>query len=228
MGLRAAICIGLSFELSLVVLPHPDTLHAQSSGEGAAGSPPPAADVHDDELSASATLDFEEPARQSSNDNPPRDVDRTAYFEERLEQLLRRDATARSYLTPREPPRLRKLASGGYEWKGHAFTARIDPAGRVTFIDRPAFYYDGLATPQKVQTSPLTERASDPKSQFVKMVGGLLFRFDLTDLLQRAIHDDPYGVERDWFLEQTRALREELLAEHERCKARKFCPPHQP
>lgn len=79
---------------------------------------------------------------------------------------------------------LTPVADGGYQYKGKAFTARISRDGRVSFDNKSIRDFNGLS-------------------------GG----FDVTDMLMRAKHNDPYRVEKQAFMDHTETLRKKLMAD---------------
>lgn len=100
---------------------------------------------------------------------------------------LRGTAMARPWLS-RTEPRLTPRPDGSLEYRGHAFTARIAPDGAVSFSDRDAIQAD-------------------------EMLQGGPARFDITDMIMRGSGQDPYGAEREWFMEHTEEVRARLETE---------------
>ncbi len=76
---------------------------------------------------------------------------------------------------------LRPVGRGEYEYKGKAFSARIMRDGRVSFDDKNIRDFKGLS-------------------------GG----FDVTDLLMKAKHQDPYRAEKQAFMNYTDAMRKKM------------------
>jgi hypothetical protein len=76
---------------------------------------------------------------------------------------------------------LRPVGRGEYEYKGKAFSARIMRDGRVSFDDKNIRDFKGLS-------------------------GG----FDVTDLLMKAKHQDPYRAEKQAFMNYTDAMRRKM------------------
>jgi len=89
---------------------------------------------------------------------------------------------ARAYLS-RAEPELRRQPDGSYAYSGHRFTARIRPDGEVDWDDQPNMQTNGFST------------------------SGTM---DITEAFMSAGGQDPAFVEREWFLEHTRELRERL------------------
>lgn len=92
----------------------------------------------------------------------------------------------------RPPPRLARHTDGSFTYSGPGFRARIARDGSVSFDDQPGFAYEGY-DPSRGPTS-------------------LGFRFDLTDAVERARGNDPYYADRQWFMRETRPLRDRLAA----------------
>ncbi|MCB9628067.1 MAG: hypothetical protein H6725_11885 [Sandaracinaceae bacterium] len=117
-----------------------------------------------------------------------------------LDGHLAARAAERPAVTERPRPRVRRQPDGSHVYAGHAFTARIDADGQVTFSDRAPIAYSG---------------GGDMPSS-----AAVAFGFDLTDGAYRRRGQDPYQAERAWFMSQTEELREELqLAARERERA---------
>jgi len=76
---------------------------------------------------------------------------------------------------------LKAIGGGEYQYKGKAFTALIGRDGRVSFDDKSIRDFKGLS-------------------------GG----FDITDLVMKAKHEDPYRHEKQAFLNQTEAMRKKM------------------
>lgn len=76
---------------------------------------------------------------------------------------------------------LRPIGHGEYEYKGKAFSARIMRDGRVSFDDKNIRDFKGLS-------------------------GG----FDVTDLLMKAKHQDPYRALKQSFMDYTEAMRKKM------------------
>lgn len=110
-----------------------------------------------------------------------------AEVEGSLSGHLRGTAMARPWLSRTEPT-LTPRPDGSLEYRGHAFTARIAPDGAVSFSDRDAIQAD-------------------------EMLQGGPARFDLTDMAMRGAGQDPYGAEREWFMEHTEEVRARLETE---------------
>ena len=104
-----------------------------------------------------------------------------------------REATRQTYITRRDPPELRRTRDGGYTWSGPTLSARIRPDGTVAFTDRGSFTYDRDST-------------------FGQQ--GATFSFDIGDAAERRAGNDPYAAERQWFLDQTEEVRDQLADEH--------------
>lgn len=116
-----------------------------------------------------------------------------AEVEASLSHGLRTEIMARPWLT-HTTPRLVRRPDGSQVYTGHAFTATIRPDGSVDFADRSTV--DGDA-----------------------MLRGEPMRFDMTDLAMRSSGQDPYGAEREWFMEETEAVRAALeVADAERLR----------
>jgi hypothetical protein len=76
---------------------------------------------------------------------------------------------------------LRRVGSNEYEYSGKAFSAHIAPDGRVSFNNKSIRDFKGLS-------------------------GG----FDVTDLMMRGRHEDPYRFQKEKFMQATEALRTKL------------------
>ena len=76
---------------------------------------------------------------------------------------------------------LKAVGGGEYQYKGKAFTALIGRDGRVSFDDKSIRDFKGLS-------------------------GG----FDITDLVMKAKHEDPYRAEKAAFMNQTEAMRKKM------------------
>lgn len=94
---------------------------------------------------------------------------------------LARAANVPAHLSERPPPELRRRRDGSYTYDSPQFEAIIAEDGTVTFLDR-----------------------------HVSMPAPLIFTFDVTDAVMRAQGMDPYVHERQWFMRETRELRERL------------------
>ncbi|MDB4975987.1 MAG: hypothetical protein JWN48_4328 [Myxococcaceae bacterium] len=129
----------------------------------------------------------------------------TAEESQRAEQKLEASLTSglkRPHAFDGEPV-LRKRPDGGYQYYGVGFAAVIEPNGMVRMSNavlRSELHMDPTVLP-------------DGKT------GGLnFFRLDLGLLrsAQAKRGNDPDRTERRWFLERTRALREQMFERHVR------------
>ena len=161
---------------------------------------------------ASALTAQHAPPVSGLSDRPPNEA-----LARELHGALSRAAGERPELAQRQPPELRRTARGELTWRGAAFTATVANDGTVSFRDRPGFEYAGTATWRDSVLSPQIESALPPGKPRQYSGGGLLFRFDLMDTLERAVGNDPYAAERRWFLEQTAELRERMQRRHDLC-----------
>ncbi len=97
---------------------------------------------------------------------------------------------------------LRPTADGGYRYEDKVMWARIHADGQVTIQDRVV----------NVVVSPGTVKPGDGVRPVIirpPMVG---MEVDMTDVIMRAVGDDPYLSRKLRFLEQTADLRAELAA----------------
>jgi hypothetical protein len=101
-----------------------------------------------------------------------------------LNQELMAGARSRPLLAQREPPKLHPAADGSYQYRGPVIAARVERDGQVSFQD-----------PASLSSNP------------IPLGGG----FDLTDAIERhVLKREVYSAEKQWFLSQTVALREQL------------------
>jgi hypothetical protein len=104
--------------------------------------------------------------------------------DEQLRQSLQTTARTIPHLAKREPPALRRQADGGYHYDGSVFRAQIGLDGRVAFDDAPV-----------AQVGPLPLTGS----------------FDIYDAVEKhLLKRELYSAEKQWFLDQTSALRSQL------------------
>ncbi len=111
-------------------------------------------------------------------------------LEAQLGGALQGAANARPHVSHRPPPRLRARTDGSYAFHGHLFDAVIARDGRVRFSDRGGV---------EMNSPNLGPNGLIPSGTF-----------DVTDSIERARGNDPFRYERDWFMRQTRELRERL------------------
>jgi hypothetical protein len=128
---------------------------------------------------------------------PPRGGQSDQTHEEALEEALggalSDAANARPHVSHRPPPRLRPRRDGSYAFHGHVFDAVIAPDGSVRFSDRGGVEMD---------TPNLGANGLIPQGTF-----------DISDSIESARGQDPHRHERQWFMSQTRELRERLAAQ---------------
>ncbi len=98
------------------------------------------------------------------------------------EAFLGAASSAKAYLSHTRPHVVHR-PDGTYHYAGHAFEAVIQPDGSVTFSDHPDAQFNGLSTSGS---------------------------FDMTDMFMHSAGQDPYAAEREWFMEETEAIRERL------------------
>ena len=114
---------------------------------------------------------------------------------EQLARNLAESANRRRHVSRRPPPDLRRRSDGSYRFSGPRFSALIRPDGTVRFNDAPGIGVNGPGTDHGL---------------------GVAGTFDLTDAFQSAAGQDPMRAERAWFMEETRELRERLMAQADR------------
>jgi hypothetical protein len=109
--------------------------------------------------------------------------DRGATAQSELNRVLKQAAQAHPYLVKREPPSLQRERDGSYSFTGPVFHARIARDGHVSFED---------------------------KGQVRLNAQGAQIGFDLTDAADSLAKHELYSAEKQWFLDQTVALRDQL------------------
>lgn len=129
----------------------------------------------------------------------PTDTTRIAQDNANLTAHLTAAAAARPYLARRDPPALRRTDAGGYVHEAPGFRAYIRSDGSVAFQDHIANDDDGLDF-----------GSGDPQAAGFHFTP---FRFDITDMMLKAMGEELYTPEKRWFLEQTQELREALEAD---------------
>ena len=105
------------------------------------------------------------------------------------------DAAAHSvrHLKEREHPKLKRRSDGSYAYDGHVFQALVRPDGNVEFRDN--------AVEGELRVSPVP----------------FVFTADLNDLVERhVLGRELYSAEKQWLLDETRALRDQLASEYRR------------
>ncbi|HEY2734983.1 MAG TPA: hypothetical protein VGI70_13400 [Polyangiales bacterium] len=125
----------------------------------------------------------------------PKD-DRAASAQAELNRTLKHAAQDHPYLVQREPPSLQRDRDGSYSFVGPVFHAKIALDGHVSFED---------------------------KGQVRLGTGGAQIGFDLTDAVDSLSKHELYSAEKQWFLDETVALRDQLanafqIAERARTK----------
>jgi hypothetical protein len=132
-----------------------------------------------------------------SADDAPQvsDDQRRAELNQRHSRFLNETANSQAWITRKEPPKFVPRKDGSFVYRGHAFSAKINPDGSIAFSDREGINFDQLGT-------------KDGQSL------GARFSFDLTDGAYRRRGADPYQAERDYVLRGSEDLRDRLAAEH--------------
>lgn len=135
-----------------------------------------------------------------------------------LDASLHGAAAERPVLERRGAPQLRPRSNGSYEWRGEVIRAIIAADGTVTFKDPPLLDFAGFATPHDAEPSLTEHIGQAPGASRVQRIrGGLVFHFDVVDLVERALGAQSYTSERQWFLEQTAELRETMAMRQRLC-----------
>lgn len=129
----------------------------------------------------------------------PTDATRIAQDNANLTAYLMAAASDRPYLSRRAPPALERTDGGGYVHEAAGYRAYIRRDGSVAFQDRIA-HPDGS----------LDFGSGDANAAGFHFTP---FRFDVTDMMLKAMGEELYAPEKRWFLEQTRELREALEAQ---------------
>jgi hypothetical protein len=110
-----------------------------------------------------------------------------------LENDLNTVAHVVPHLRRRERPQLKRRSDGSYAHDGHVFSAVVHPDGQVEFTDKGS------------------EAELHPSLVPVQVA------FDVNDFVERAVSGrELYSAEKQWFLEQTRELREQLATDARR------------
>lgn len=179
--------------------PAPEASAAEPS-QLAAAEPGPVQPVAPKPLSimpraAALTLDAFAPAsglrcgnRQSDcADNP----------EQAAQAALTRDLNAAAHsvahLKAREHAKLKRRSDGSYAYDGHVFQALVRPDGNVEFRDN--------AVQGELRVSPVP----------------FVFTADLNDVVERhVLGRELYSAEKQWLIEDTRELRDQLASEFRR------------
>jgi hypothetical protein len=96
-------------------------------------------------------------------------------------------------LRAREHPKLKRRSDGSYAYDGHVFQAVVRSDGNVEFRDN--------AIEGELRVSPVP----------------FVFTADLNDLVERhVLGRELYSAEKQWLLEETRELRNQLAGEYRR------------
>lgn len=135
------------------------------------------------------------PRGSYQEDRPPTLAERRADLNREHSAFLSATANAKDWAIPREAPTFTPRRDGSYTYSGHAFSARINPDGSISFSDREGMNFSDLGT-------------NDGKS------AGVRFSFDLADGAHRRRGSDPYRAEREYVMKGSEELREKLMAEH--------------
>jgi hypothetical protein len=144
--------------------------------------------------------------------------DRTETARHALTATLSADALYTAMQEKRNAPRLRPKSDGSYVWKGEVLSAAIAADGTVKFKDPALFAFDGFAKPTDGAPTETEELGQGPGvTRAQRMQGGIVFRFDVMDLLVSALNKENYSAERRWFLDQTAELRERMAMRHQLC-----------
>jgi hypothetical protein len=117
--------------------------------------------------------------------------------EQAAQAALTRDLNAAAHsvahLKAREHAKLKRRSDGSYAYDGHVFKAVVRPDGNVEFRDN--------AVQGEIRVSPVP----------------FVFTADLNDVVERhVLGRELYSAEKQWLLEETRELRDQLAGEFRR------------
>lgn len=174
--------------------PSPPQLSASDTSPPPTAASPPQLLPKLSARAAAISLEAEAPAlRCSARRDAPEPADcgegrsDTEAAQAALSADLRAVARTVPHLSPRDRPELRARSDGSYTYEGHVFHARVRPDGQVEFND---------------QVTEVQLRAS---FAFFKVIA------DVNDIVEKhALGRELYSAEKQWFLEQTRELRDRL------------------
>ena len=146
-----------------------------------------------DAFSRESELRCDNRAPQAQTDCAPSEAEIGRATQAALTRDLASAANSVAHLKAREHPKLKRHSDGSYGYEGGVFRATIRPDGNVEFRD--------TAIHGELQISP---------APFV-------YAADLNDLVEKhVLGRELYSAEKQWLIEETRSLRDQLASEFRR------------